>query len=41
MQFNVVPDTFDEAAAWALGMAVLGVVLVLIVDHFGRRAADA
>lgn len=33
VQINFLPDSFDEAAAWALGMAVLGILAVAAVER--------
>ncbi|MFH1725650.1 MAG: DUF368 domain-containing protein [Elusimicrobiota bacterium] len=40
VQLNVMPDSFDEAVAWALAMAALGIVVVLLADLLGRRASE-
>lgn len=41
VQMNFLPDSFDEAAAWALGMAVAGLLLVLVVERLGRSKEAA
>lgn len=38
IQFNVLPDAFDETALWALGMAVLGIILVIATDYWAHRS---
>jgi len=38
-QINFLPDTFDETAAWALGMAVVGFVAVLAIERVAGKKA--
>lgn len=39
VQINFLPDAFDETTAWALGMAVLGIVAVAAIERLARKKA--
>ena len=40
IQVNYMPDAFDAAALWSLGLVVAGVLLVIGIDKLGRRRRD-